>query len=141
MKCVICRDAEASQKHHVCYDPEILVEVCISCHKVLHKNKHGVGKGRGYLRKEEQKRPYIKSLLTREVVDESNVSRIYSVSTEELLMWLTCPNTKVGCSGGGFRIFAEMSTRRVYLRCKKCGFDFEVILEDAHIGDENYTQK
>ena len=43
--CAICKTREAVQKHHICYDPEITIDVCLECHKLIHN--HGVGRGRG----------------------------------------------------------------------------------------------
>jgi len=39
--CQVCKDKEAEQKHHVSYYPELTIDVCIECHKLIHK--HGVG--------------------------------------------------------------------------------------------------
>lgn len=39
--CQICKVKEAEQKHHVSYYPELVIDVCTDCHKLIHK--HGVG--------------------------------------------------------------------------------------------------
>ncbi len=39
--CQICKEKEAEQEHHVSYYPELKIDVCIDCHKLIHK--HGVG--------------------------------------------------------------------------------------------------
>jgi len=45
IKCQICRENEAEQKHHVSYYPdEMTIDICIACHKRLHK--HPVGTSR-----------------------------------------------------------------------------------------------
>lgn len=47
MKCVICNEREATQKHHVSYIPERVIDVCVECHKIIHK--HGVGAATGQI--------------------------------------------------------------------------------------------
>lgn len=42
--CQVCKEKEAEQKHHVSYYPELTIDVCIDCHKLIHK--HGVGGNR-----------------------------------------------------------------------------------------------
>jgi hypothetical protein len=37
--CLVCKESEREMvKHHVCYDPEITITVCRSCHNVIHKS-------------------------------------------------------------------------------------------------------
>jgi len=130
MKCAICRDAEASQKHHVCYDPEILVEVCVSCHKLLHKNKHGVGKGRNDNPPkiiEKEKPVFINGSLTKSVIGDFGIPYIHSFEKGELLDWLICVNRDAGCNGTTFHIFHEKSSGRFFCRCPHCGWDFEFV--------------
>ena len=43
--CSICHLREATQKHHISYDPEIVIHVCVDCHGLLHN--HGVGRAKG----------------------------------------------------------------------------------------------
>ena len=44
--CQICREKEATQKHHVSYlDPVLMIDVCVDCHKLIHR--HDVGKAAG----------------------------------------------------------------------------------------------
>ncbi len=44
--CAVCKQVEATQKHHVAYEPELLIDVCVQCHKTIHN--HGVGNGSEY---------------------------------------------------------------------------------------------
>lgn len=41
--CSKCHSTERLQLHHISYDPEIIIWLCIDCHLAAHKNKHGVG--------------------------------------------------------------------------------------------------
>ena len=43
--CQICKEKEAEQEHHVSYYPELKIDVCIDCHKLIHKHSVG-GPGR-----------------------------------------------------------------------------------------------
>lgn len=41
--CQICKEKEATQKHHVSYvNPELTIDICVNCHKLIHR--HSVGK-------------------------------------------------------------------------------------------------
>jgi len=42
-KCEICGAETNLQTHHISYDPEITIRVCVKCHNQLHPH-HGVGK-------------------------------------------------------------------------------------------------
>lgn len=42
-ECAVCH-GPASQEHHIFYDPEIKIDVCVECHELIHE--HGVGSGR-----------------------------------------------------------------------------------------------
>ncbi len=39
--CQICKEKEAEQEHHVSYYPVLKIDICIDCHKLIHK--HSVG--------------------------------------------------------------------------------------------------
>ena len=53
-KCVDCGTTENLQEHHISYDPEITVTLCVDCHMRRHNNSHGVGVGE----KKETLKPY-----------------------------------------------------------------------------------
>ena len=38
--CEHCKIEESTQKHHISYFPEKLMNLCFSCHVVIHKCKH-----------------------------------------------------------------------------------------------------
>lgn len=50
-ECASCGSTENLQLHHLSYNPEVKVLLCVECHKKVHK--HGVGKGKK--RKQEKK--------------------------------------------------------------------------------------
>ncbi len=37
-KCTICNKEGYVVAHHVCYFPEMIQQVCYSCHRLIHKN-------------------------------------------------------------------------------------------------------
>lgn len=118
MKCVVCKAAEATQKHHLVYEPEpLIIDVCVDCHQEIHK--HGVGRGRNTKNgfQEIAQTSWLPIFTSKDkdgfVIDKD---------TEEILVWLICPN---GCRQGEWRLFGNES-RRMYLRCNTCGVDYEV---------------
>ena len=38
--CEHCKIEPATQKHHISYFPEKTINLCFSCHLVIHKSKH-----------------------------------------------------------------------------------------------------
>lgn len=38
-KCCMCGDMAKTEKHHVCYFPEMFQNICYSCHMKTHKGK------------------------------------------------------------------------------------------------------
>ena len=38
--CQHCKIEPATQKHHISYFPEKIMNLCFSCHLVIHKSKH-----------------------------------------------------------------------------------------------------
>jgi len=38
--CEHCKIEPATQKHHISYFPEKIMNLCFSCHLVIHKSKH-----------------------------------------------------------------------------------------------------
>jgi hypothetical protein len=45
MICPVCKTFEAVQEHHLSYEPEIKIPICLKCHNAVHPS-HGVGRGR-----------------------------------------------------------------------------------------------
>ena len=41
-KCAECGSTENLQKHHISYNPEIMIDLCVDCHQKRHPH-HGVG--------------------------------------------------------------------------------------------------
>lgn len=46
-ECSKCRATKKLQYHHISYDPEITIPLCVDCHIDTHNYDHGVGNGRG----------------------------------------------------------------------------------------------
>ena len=136
MSCVICKKNEATQSHHIRYEPEITIEVCVPCHKRLHNYEVGVGLGRGSLPRssrreledielpkfEDQKFHYVteEERIYETGTFEVNIYR--SKSTEEELGKLMCNY----CENNSWGLFKERSADRIYIICLHCGFDLEV---------------
>ena len=40
--CDVCKRKRAEQRHHLCYEPELVINVCMDCHQKIHN--HGVGR-------------------------------------------------------------------------------------------------
>lgn len=53
-KCIDCGSTENLQEHHISYEPEVTVTLCVDCHMRRHNNSHGVGVGE----KKETLKPY-----------------------------------------------------------------------------------
>ncbi|MBA7555947.1 hypothetical protein ES705_48640 [subsurface metagenome] len=136
MKCVICKDKEATQSHHIRYEPEITIEVCVPCHKRLHNYEVGVGRGRGTLPRSSRRElenieisafetPQFHYVTEEERVYETGTFEVAiyrSKATKEVLDKLTCHH----CEKPGFGFFKEPSTDRLYLICYHCGYDLEI---------------
>ena len=126
MKCVICKQNETNQKHHVCYDPPMVISICTNCHILIHK--HGVGLGR--IGKKE-------SDAMGEIETETNLASPYFTIAEtingkltifqkeghELLHLLRCPN---GCESNNWTFFYSKKQDTYIIRCRLCGFDAKV---------------
>ena len=125
-KCVICKKEEATQKHHICYDPEIILDVCVPCHIKLHK--HGVGLPKGATPTIIEEPPEITPKLptfTKEILNEEDkASFIVTIDDEAILNWMICPN---GCKSG-WELYqrANQVKNQFILRCPHCGYDLLV---------------
>jgi len=121
-QCAIC-GAEATQTHHLSYDPEISIHVCVPCHIKLHK--HGVGRAKGQqqlpiIERKKERELWLPLFTTKEIID--GVSYITSLS-KTILFELVCPN----CEGKGlWQVFMDKENPNIFLRCGICGVDFEI---------------
>ncbi len=61
--CAICRTNIATQLHHISEDPEIVIEICTTCHKTIHK--HGTGIPGKHIKTRRVGRPKIEGLVTK----------------------------------------------------------------------------
>lgn len=122
VKCAVCKKREATQEHHLSYDPELRIDICLPCHVKLHE--HGVGRGRGQQPSEafpiEEDVPQL-PIFTK-IIEKDGVEFIVTKETEEILNMMRCIN---GCSLG-WQLLLDPSTNRLFLRCPHCGWDLEV---------------
>jgi len=126
--CAICKTQTQTQKHHLSYDPELVIDVCIPCHIKIHQ--HGVGRfgvktKQEALTKEFEERKLWLPLFTNVGKNAENNEVILS-KEGELLTLLTCPNC--GMWHFSFQLLSNLTQKRTFLRCASCGFDIEVEL-------------
>jgi hypothetical protein len=107
--CVVCKTNVAAQEHHVSYEPELKISVCVPCHKQIHKT-HGVGKGKSELK-------LIIPFYT--YMDKTNT--VKDLETDEILDCFKC-----GCNeiSNKWEIYGRHDKSQVYLRCRICGKDY-----------------
>ena len=120
-KCAVC-GGKATQIHHLGYDPEIAIHLCVPCHVKVHE--HGVGRGKGeqlkpIAPKHEERELILPMFTTKKEIDGTT----YITSKKgEILNNLVCPN----CEGKGmWEVFGDKN-RRTFLRCVMCGVDYEI---------------
>jgi hypothetical protein len=118
MICSICKEKVAVQEHHLSYNPEIKINVCIPCHRLLHN--HGVGREWSSNRKSysPQENPITPPSFTKEITKDG-VTYIVTKQSEEILNWCKCPND----SNLDWQLYQSPSTKQYFLRCPRCGFD------------------
>jgi len=121
-KCAICKENDATQEHHISYDPEMKINVCVSCHLKIHE--HGVGSERGFRTMEpmeisvEERKLYFPN-FTKEIMKE-DIRYVVTRDKEEILNWLCCPN---GCGPSSWMLYQSPTTHEFFIRCSICGFD------------------
>lgn len=126
MNCVVCQREEATQKHHLTYEPqEILIDICVTCHKKIHQ--HGVGNGKG-LRKIPQENDNINVIGTY-LINKQTITNGQSCATwfdkvsGERLTWLVC-----NCGKHDFHVYGTDDNKQ-YLVCMGCMRDYKIHLE------------
>lgn len=123
-KCVICKQNDIEQKHHISYDPEIIIEICTPCHVLLHK--HGVGLPKGatpiVIEEPPEQIPLLPTYTKR--VKKDNTSFVVTIEDEEILNWVICPN---GCKSAWSMFQRKNAVQNQFiLRCPHCGYDILV---------------
>ena len=122
VKCAVCKEREAEQEHHLSYDPEFKIDICIPCHLKLHE--HGVGRGIG--QQPNKTLPVEEDIpqhpIFTKIIEKDGVNFIVAKETEEILTMLNCIN---GCLRG-WQLLGDPITNQLYLRCPYCGWDLEV---------------
>ena len=43
MICAVCKKDLPTQRHHISYNPAILIDLCLECHEYVHGFEHGTG--------------------------------------------------------------------------------------------------
>ena len=125
MKCVVCKENDAVQEHHISYEPEMKIDVCIFCHLRIHIF-HGVGKPRGYLKGNAHLNPTVERTLIEPRYtkwdDVSDRRTLLSKDGEPLLI-LNCPN---GCDATVWRLLGKATSHETFLSCMTCGYDVKI---------------
>jgi hypothetical protein len=103
-ECAIC-GREATQVHHLSYDPPIIINVCVPCHMKVHQ--HGVGRGKGEEPITEQFEEEPKLLMPFYTKEKEIDGTPYITSKDdEVLKLLVCPNCGIG-KGLDWQIFGD----------------------------------
>lgn len=110
MKCVVCKEKEATQKHHISYEPSLVISICKPCHQLIHKT-HGVGAAMGEEKKEKD-HPFF---------TYREKEAIYDSKTNELLDQYVC---RCGCNR--FTFYVRKDQTACYMKCSVCGQDWQV---------------
>lgn len=127
MKCVICKTAKATQQHHLSYNPEITIDVCVPCHVKIHQ--HGVGTPIGAEKSMKALPPIIEEhipilpLFTKET--EIDGIRYITSMIGEILNHVMCPNCE---NHGSWGLWVD-NNLDFFLRCYHCGFDIGVVIK------------
>ena len=117
MKCVVCNENEANQKHHVSYEPELVIDICKECHQKIHQS-HGVGKSVGEAKIKES-HPFF-------TYTNKGSNTVYDSETDEELYILTC-----NCGSVRWELYGRENKSAVYIRCISCGSDRSITTMDT----------
>lgn len=83
--CAVCGTTECLQRHHISYEPEETIILCVKHHRERHKN-HGVGVGIGYSQKPVVvKKEFIKLWNEGKTYDE--LMKSFDISSATVLNW------------------------------------------------------
>jgi hypothetical protein len=120
LKCSICKTNEASQKHHLSYQPEISIDVCVPCHKQLHN--HGVGYGVGFHQVPQNEEPYYSIIGQFVAFKRKDDGKFTWVDKKdgEVLTWLIC-----SCGRHDYHLLRN-GKGEVFLVCPNCGRDYKI---------------
>ena len=86
LNCVNCQSEKKIQEHHISYEPEMTISLCVECHKKVHGS--GVGKSnysqdRGYSTKEKK----IAAILNKSFLTQKEVAKFFGCSRGTLNRW------------------------------------------------------
>ena len=131
VECAVCHSREAEQKHHLRYDPDIIIDVCVPCHILIHN--HGVGAAKGHkktilfeepIEEETLQLPLYTKVIEKNVEGiDVPIQFIISIDDEVELQRLGCPNHSGVPSWG---VWGHPETREIFLRCFRCGWDTKI---------------
>jgi hypothetical protein len=120
VKCAICQTREATQQHHLKYEPPITIDICVLCHINLHEHGVGIAKGQKSaivpLLSSEKPEVYFPRFTT--TITMSETPYIVLKKGHEILTRLMCPN---GCQSG-WELFGDLD-KNYYVKCGSCGYD------------------
>lgn len=117
MKCVVCHQAKATQKHHISYLPERVIDVCVECHKTVHQ--HGVGPAKDQIR----------------IITDSQGGYTIPLKEAQIRLWYTCNNCgSVAPIGYPLISFLISGKLRQPMKCLECdGREFELNYEESGV--------
>lgn len=81
MTCAVCGSEKQLQRHHVSYEPEMIIDLCKQCHKKLHRN--GTGRGMDNL-----KRKLIPIMGSTQIFDTSDIASTLNVGYSSVDYWI-----------------------------------------------------
>jgi len=123
--CAVCKKVTATQRHHLSYGPELVIDVCVPCHIKIHQ--HGVGKAGGIdaIRLDNiiEERPLQLPLFTK-IKQTQEIPYIVTINDEIVLTLAICPNCE--SLGNAWQILVNPSSSEKFLRCPRCGYDVKI---------------
>ncbi len=126
--CQICKVKEAEQEHHVSYYPVLKIDICIDCHKLIHKHSVG-GPGSSVY----------------EVIRDSHVGLGINIPLAYAKLYLTYECKHCGETIGITQSLINLLLFRKPLaepreKCRDCNnkSDYDLILEDSWIRTSDF---
>jgi hypothetical protein len=121
LHCAVCKFEPATQRHHLSYDPEILIDVCVPCHLQIHAHQHGVGRG---LQVHDGGPQLPHGSYIHMMPDPVTGKTVVADKDSSILKWMIC-----SCGNPDFYLYADSSGNR-YLACNKFLEDYKIDFED-----------
>jgi len=120
MLCAICKSNKTEQRHHISYNPEMVIDICVPCHVKFHE--HGVGPAKGAIKPKEAVPKCVEILHLPKFTKTVKQGKTHYIVTknEEVLEYMRCPN---GCNIHNWELYHSKKEKRFILRCFWCGYD------------------